>query len=291
MRSGGMRLIALCMVADTPATRTTPDNRILAYREPAPGELYEHSQKAFARLEALVARESLSVVTDRSGLRAATSLGAVPSALVSAEGADFLEGRIERVAEAFDRHRLRLLQLVHYRMNELGDVKTAEPVHQGLSDFGATVIRDCNQRGIAVDVAHGTYDLVRRAAEVTTKPLILSHTSLNARPGPRSRTITADHARVIARTGGVVGVWPLVTIHPDLPTYARGIARLAETIGVDHVGIGSDMLGLPAGSSFDSYAQTPALAEALIGAGFSEADAAKVLGGNAMRVLYASLPG
>ena len=36
--------------------------------------------------------------------------------------------------------------------------------------------------GIVVDVAHGTFELVKRAVATTTKPLILSHTSLSDRP-------------------------------------------------------------------------------------------------------------
>ena len=291
MRQGGMRLCVLCMVADTPTTEITPDRRIRADRDPVPGELYAHSRTAFARLEALVARENLAVVTDRAGLRATEAPDARPAVLVAAEGADFLEGRIERVAEAFERHRLRLLQLVHYRVNELGDIQTADRVHNGLTDFGAEVIRDCNRRGIAVDVAHGTIELVRRAAEVTTRPLVLSHTSLSGRPGPRSRQITAEHARIVARTGGVIGIWPPGTIFPDLSAYARGMARMAEAVGVDHVGIGSDMLGLLGPAAYGDYAATLALAEALAAAGFRREEAAKVLGGNARRVLLATLPG
>jgi membrane dipeptidase len=286
-----MRVAVLCIVADTPATEITPDRRIQAYRDPAPGELYAHARTAFARLEALVARENLTVVTDRAGLHATIAPAAPPAVLVASEGADFLDGRLERVAEAFERHRLRLLQLVHYRVNELGDIQTADRVHNGLREFGAAVIRDCNRRGIAVDVAHGTIELVRRAAEVTTKPLILSHTSLAGRPGPRSRQVTAEHARLVAQTGGVIGIWPPGTIFPDLAAYARGVARMAEAVGIDHVGIGSDMLGLLGPAAYGDYAGTPALAEALAGAGFGPAEVAKVLGGNARRVLMATLPG
>ena len=44
----------------------------------------------------------------------------------------------------------------HYRVNELGDIQTEAPVHGGLTDAGAEVIRRCNRRGLVVDVAHGT---------------------------------------------------------------------------------------------------------------------------------------
>ncbi|MDO9709286.1 dipeptidase [Paracraurococcus lichenis] len=292
MREGGMRLIALAMVADSPTTTVTPDRRIEAYRSPAPGELYAHSKEAFARLAALVAGQGLAVVTDQASLRTALQPGAGPSVVVASEGADWLEGRLERLEEAVQAHRLRHLQLVHYRVNELGDIQTAAPVHEGLTGFGAEVIRACNRLGVVVDVAHGTYWLTQRAAEVTQKPLVLSHTGLSGRPGLRSRWITAEHARLVAATGGVVGVWPLMGAEaPTLRAYAAGIARMVDAVGIEHVGIGSDMLGLLATPAFGDYRETPALAEALLAQGFAPAEAARILGGNYARVLAATLPG
>jgi membrane dipeptidase len=285
MREGGMAAICLAMVADSPVTRIAPDGRIEAVRAPASGELYGWSRTAFARLGELVEREGLQIVTDAAALRAAPERG--PSVIVAAEGADFLDFALERVAEAHERYRLRHLQLTHYRANTLGDIQTEPPVHGGLSDFGAAVIRECNRLGIVVDVAHGPYDLVKRAVDVTTKPLVLSHTSLSPRPGPRSRQVGHPHARLIAETGGVIGIWPNKAIYPDLATYAAGIARMAEAVGVDHVGIGTDMRGLTLGSVFDDYRELPRLAAALLDAGFGAEDVAKLLGGNYARVFAA----
>ncbi|MEO3470284.1 membrane dipeptidase [Roseomonas sp. CAU 1739] len=290
MRDGGMTLIALAMVADTPTTEIV-ETRIQAFRDPDPGELWTHAQAAFARLRALVAQDGLIVVTDRTGLARSRQAGAPPSVVVAAEGADMLEGRLDRVEALFRAERLRHLQLVHYRVNELGDIQTAAPVHGGLTAFGAAVIRDCNRLGLVVDVAHGTEALVRRAAEVTTQPLVLSHTALARRPGPRSRWVTADHARLVAATGGVVGVWPIVEGPPSVRRYAESVARMVDAIGIDHVGIGSDMLGLLSPASFENYRLTPDLAAALLAVGFDGAGAAKVLGGNHARVLAAVLPG
>ncbi len=286
MREGGMRLIALAMVADTPVTTVTPDNRIEAMREPEPGELRAHATGAFERLAELVRREGLAVVTTRAELAALRQ----PGVLVAAEGADFLDNDIARLEPLFTQQRLRHLQLVHYRVNALGDIQTAPPVHGGLTAFGAEVIRACNRLGIVVDVAHGTFELVRRAAEVTQKPLVLSHTSLTANPRPRTRLITRDHARLVASTGGVIGIWPPGTIFPSFEAYAAGVARMADVVGVDHVGIGTDMLGLLSPAIFGDYRQTPLVAEALLRQGFSPADAAKLLGGNYARVLNAVLP-
>ncbi|HEV2675029.1 MAG TPA: membrane dipeptidase [Aliidongia sp.] len=286
MRAGGMALVSLAVVADTPTTHLD-DRHIRPYRTPAPGELYAWSGRTFARAHRLIEEQGLALVTDRASLdRASADL---PSVVIAAEGADFLEGVLDRVDEAYEKHALRHLQLTHYRVNELGDIQTEAPVHGGLTDFGADVVRRCNARGIVVDVAHGPYDLVKRAAAVTTKPLLLSHTSLAAAPAPRSRRITADHARLVADTGGVVGIWPPTTEFPDLASLAQGMARMVDVIGVDHVGLGSDMLGLLAPAAFADYDQLPDLARALLATGFHPDEASRILGGNYRRVFRATM--
>jgi membrane dipeptidase len=142
-----------------------------------------------------------------------------------------------------------------------------------------------------VDLAHATMPTVRGAAEASHHPIVLSHTSLNDYPTTaRTRTIRSEHARIVAATGGVVGIWPPVTIFPTLRSYAEGMARMVEAVGVDHVGIGSDMLGLLSDAAFASYRQTPALTAELLAIGFSEAEVGKLLGGNFARVLAQVLP-
>jgi membrane dipeptidase len=257
--------------------------RIRPYRDPGPGELYAYGTLAFQRVHALAKQEGLRIIAR------ADDFSAEPGVVIAAEGADFLEGRIERVDEAYRRWTLRHLQLTHYRVNELGDIQTEPPVHGGLTAFGAEVIRRCNKLGIVVDVAHGTLDLVRKAAEVSAKPLVLSHTSLTTRPNPFTRRITPEHAKAIAATGGVIGVWPVIETYPTLQAMAVGMARLADIVGVDHVGLGTDLRGLVGSSTIGDYDDLPRLAEALLGAGFSAGDAAKVLGGNYRRVFAASV--
>jgi len=287
MRRGGMAAVCLAVVADSPTHRVMPDGRIRPFRSPEPGELYAWTQGAFRRLREVINTQDLAVVSDVATLRAAN--GRNPSAIITAEGGDFLDGSPDRVDEAYERWKLRHLQLVHYRPNDLGDIQTEARVHDGLTETGAAVIRRCNQRGVVVDVAHATYETVKRAASVTQKPLVLSHTSLSNNPSFFSRTIARDHARAVAETGGVIGVWPASFVFPNLRAMADGMARLADVVGVDHVGLGSDMQGIPSGTVFNNYEQLPDLAEALLGAGFSPADAGKVLGGNYRRVFEATV--
>ncbi|QHJ01601.1 peptidase M19 [Xylophilus rhododendri] len=288
MRAGGLDVLCLDIVADGSATRVSADRRkIEPWRTPAPGEMADWARLSFARAEALIAHEGLLVASDAAALRAARRAG--PTVIVSSEGADFLEGDIDRLEQAWREHRLRHLQLTHYRPNELGDIQTEAPVHGGLTDFGAEVVRRCNRLGLVVDVAHGTFELVRRAAAVSSKPLVLSHTSLSQRAGPRSRQVTPEHARLVADTGGVVGVWPSAGVFSSIQAMAEGVARMADAIGIEHVGLGSDMLGFISPPVLQSYRQLPELRAALRQAGLSAGDVTKVMGGNYLRVFTAAV--
>lgn len=286
MKAGGLSVVCLAVVADTPITQIL-GGRIQARREPAPGELYRWAQMAYARAHRLVRDQNLTIITDVRGLLAASVEH--PSAIIAAEGADFLEGDIDRVDEFYQSMGLRHLQLTHYHVNELGDIQTAPEQHGGLTDFGADVVRRCNRLGVVVDVAHGPIDLVRRAVEVTSKPLVLSHTSLTENPGPRSRLISKEHALLIAQTDGVIGIWPPTSRFADLHALAEGMAAMVDVVGVDHVGLGTDMLGLTTTSALPSYADLPKLAEALSATGFQVDEIGKILGGNYARVFAASL--
>lgn len=282
MKQGGLSVVCLCIVGDSPIIHVS-NGRLRPAREPRPGELYDFSKVQFAKLHELARSQAMPIVQSAADLRAARA--SRPSVIVTSEGGDWLEGRIERLDEAHQRWQLRQLQLTHYRPNELGDIQTEPSVHGGLTDFGVEVIRRCNALGIVVDVAHGTFDLVKRAAATTSKPLLLSHTGLGNRPTPWTRLITSDHARAIAATGGVVGIWPVNDV-ANVSSYASGIARMVDVIGVDHVGIGTDQMGLLGPSSLPSYADLPQLAAAL-SSRFRPDEIAKLLGGNYRRLFEA----
>ncbi|ACA17949.1 peptidase M19 renal dipeptidase [Methylobacterium sp. 4-46] len=204
---------------------------------------------------------------------------------MAAGGADFLEGELGRLEEAYRRAALRHLQLTHDRVDALGDIQTEPPVHGGLTAFGAEVIRHCEALGVIVDVAHGTGSLVRRAAEVARKPLVPSHASLAMDP---TRRITPHHARIVAGTGGVVGIWPPARVFQDLAALAEGIARMAEVVGPAHVGLGSDMMGLVGPSALPDCARLPDLAAHLLRR-FTPDETVGILGGNYWRVARACL--
>jgi membrane dipeptidase len=287
MRTGRLAVACLATVADGPLNRVVDGGRIKSVRQPEPGELSRYSRESFTRVLALAREQSLGVIKTLADLDAARTSG--PAVVIAAEGGDFLEGALGRLDEFHETYGLRHLQLTHYRPNEIGDIQTEPPVHGGLSTFGADVVRGCNRLGIVIDVAHAPHDMVARVAAISDRPLVLSHTSLDRTPPAFSRRITPDHARLVAGTGGVIGVWPPRGFFPTRAAFVTGIARMVDVVGVDHVGIGTDMRGLPGGSVFDDYAELPDVAAEMLAAGFDAEAIVKILGGNYRRVFAATL--
>lgn len=54
------------------------------------------------------------------------------------------------------------------------------PAHNGLTDFGKEVVREMNRLGMVVDVSHVADKTFYDALEVTTKPVMCTHSSMRA---------------------------------------------------------------------------------------------------------------
>jgi membrane dipeptidase len=206
------------------------------------------------------------------------------AAYLSCEGGDFLEGSVTRLDEMYA-DGVRSIQIVHYHPNELGDLQTEAPNHNGLSVAGKAVVKKMNGIGMVIDVAHATYDTTKAVCELSSKPVILSHGILkidDSRPLAK-RAITKEHAKIVAQTGGVIGAWPS-GFNASFEEFVDNTLRLIDVVGVDHVGLGTDMDG-----NFKpilrSYLQLSPWADALEAKGLSREEIRKVLGGNALRIL------
>jgi membrane dipeptidase len=171
----------------------------------------------------------------------------IPTVIQSVEGGHFLEGKLDRLEEAYSRG-LRHLGLLHDNDASvpLGDIFTKPAQWGGLTSFGSDVIKECNKLGILVDLAHCTNETVNAALKVTTKPVLISHTGLDTQLGQNPkmaqmmlpRLISKEQAKIVASSGSVIGVW---THLADTPLeYSQNIRALVDVVGVDHVCIGTD---------------------------------------------------
>src|ERR1700736_5705533 len=287
MRVGSLAVACLADVPDGPVLGRNTEGVLTAVRTPEPGELYRHHLERLAWMDEMVAHHGLRRALSVADLEAAHKAGQ-PAIIADVEGLDFLETKLERLEEAHQRG-IRHLQLVHYTPNDIGDFQKGAITHQGLTAFGAEVIRACHRLGFVCDVAHATEDMVKHAVKIATKPLLLSHTALSGSramgPTPlQGRQITPDHARAIAETGGSIGIWHFF---PSLDKYVDGLKEMAEIVGVDHVSIGTDQHVTP--GCVQDYTQWVHLVAAMLRGGFTPEEAGKIAGGNYMRIFLAAV--
>jgi membrane dipeptidase len=287
MRAGSLAVACLANVPDGPILGRNAAGVLGALRTPEPGQLYKYHLERLAWVDQMVASHGLIRALTAADLEAAHRAGQ-PAIVGDVEGLDFLDAKLERLEEAHQRG-VRHVQLVHYTPNDIGDFQTGTVTHQGLTAFGAEVIRACHRLGFVCDVAHATEDTVKQAVKVATKPLLLSHTALSGSPamGPTplaGRQISRDHAHAIAETGGSVGIWHFF---PSLDKYVDGLKEMAEIVGVDHVSIGTDQQVAP--GRVQDYGQWVELVAAMLRGGFTPEDAGKIAGGNYMRIFRAAV--
>jgi membrane dipeptidase len=287
MQAGSLAVACLADVPDGPVLGRNAQGVLAAVCTPEPGQLYRHHLERLAWIDEMVAKHGLRRALSAADLEAAHKAGE-PAIIADVEGLDFLEMKLERLEEAHQRG-IRHVQLVHYTPNDIGDFQTGAIMHQGLTSFGAEVIRACHRLGFVCDLAHATEDMVNQAVKVATKPVLLSHTALSRSramgPTPLSgRQISPDHARAIAETGGSIGIWHFF---PSLDKYVDGLKEMAEIVGVDHVSIGTDQHVSP--GSLPDYTQWVHLVAAMMRGGFTPEEAGKIAGGNYMRILRAAV--
>jgi membrane dipeptidase len=287
MRAGSLAVACLADVPDGPILGRNAEDVLAATRIPEPGELYRHHLERLAWMDEMVANHGLRRALTAADLEAAHAAGQ-PSIVMDIEGLDFLETKLERLEETH-RSGVRHVQLVHYTPNDIGDFQTGVLTHNGLTPFGAEVIRACHRLGFVCDVAHATEDMVMQATKVATKPLLLSHTALlgSRAMGPtplKGRQISRDHARAIAETGGAIGIWHFF---PSLDKYVEGLKEMADAVGVDHVSIGTDQHVTP--GSVQDYSQWVHLVGSMLRGGFTADEAGKIAGGNYLRIFRAAV--
>lgn len=97
------------------------------------------------------------------------------------------------------------ITLCHNGSNDICDSAKGEPEHDGLSPFGREVVKEMNRLGIIIDISHTSAKTVQDVLELSTAPIIASHSSARALCD-HPRNLTDDQIRAIAAKGGVVQV-------------------------------------------------------------------------------------
>ena len=246
-----------------------------------PGFAFEFTLDRLDRIYQTITEEE-NVVLASSPQAVMRAKRRVQIALMPAlEGADGLEGKIENLYKLHDQG-LRLLQLVHFRANELGYIQTPPFQAGGLTDFGKDVIRECNRLGIIIDLAHAHKQTTLDAVRVSADPIIFSHTGVKALY-EADRCLDDDEIKAIASTGGLIGIWPSSSFK-NIDVMIQHIDYVKNLVGIDHLCIGSDLRGMSYIPEFGEDANFRAIAQALLDHGYSPEDTGKIMGGNFFRL-------
>ncbi|MFA7692555.1 MAG: peptidase M19 [Candidatus Hydrogenedentes bacterium] len=207
--------------------------------------------------------------------------------ILGVEGLHSLEDHVDNLQRFFDAG-VRTAGLVHLHDNALGGSAHGHR-REGLSDFGLHVLRWMESHHMLVDLAHSSSRLLESVLAQCTRPLIISHTGLYG-AYCCSRNISDAHAREVARKRGVIGIgfFPWAIGACSMGALFKSLAYAVDLVGSDHVALGSDWDGMVT-TPFDASGMG-LVTDMLLHRGFSEADIAKIMGGNVFRVLRETLP-
>jgi membrane dipeptidase len=205
-------------------------------------------------------------------------------AILSIENGDALEGDLDNLERLYARG-VRMMILTWNAINAYAD-GVQEEVHGGLTLLGRDLIAHMQALGMVVDVSHLSVKSFWDVFNAMHGPVVASHSSA-ASLNPHPRNLTDDQLKAIAQRGGVVGVnfYPLFLGQPTLERLLDHLDHLVETMGDQHVGLGSDFDGFPGQVvGLEDVSKLPNLTAGLRRRGYAREAILKLLGGNVLRV-------
>lgn len=219
--------------------------------------------------------------------------------IVGFQNADHLSSR-QHVRSYFARGQ-RLSQLTYNSRNALGS-GCLVPRDTGLTALGSTVIDEMNEVGMAIDVSHCGERTTLEAIEASARPVLVTHSNCAALSPGQPRCKSDRVIRAMAKTGGVIGMTIVRAFvkrggRPDLEDLIDHFDYAARLVGVEHVGLGSDVdpaaldpatrqpHPLYAIRGLDPVARVFQIADRLLARGYSAEHVRLVLGENFRRSL------
>ena len=207
--------------------------------------------------------------------------------ILAMEGLQALGGNLARLDTLYEAG-FRVMGLTHFFDNEVGGSSAGE-AKGGLTEFGRAVISRMEEKHIIVDIAHASPRVISDVLDIATRPVIVSHSGVQAVcPGPRNLSDETVHR--VAANGGIIGIgyWDAAVCEPSPAGIARTIKYVVDLVGADHVALGSDFDGATT-TQFDT-SELARITAALLSAGLTPEQVRQVMGGNAVRLLLQGLP-
>lgn len=281
MKDGALDAGLFAARGDYPLIRRDPAGRRYEARKPKSGELLRRTSEQLDYLLDAVKKGELAMARSPADIVGAKKSG-TPCAVLAIEGSDALEGELANIKMFYDRG-VRVLQLLHYRINEIGDIQTEAPRHHGLTGFGREVVREMNKLGMVIDTAHCSADTLAGVLVASGAPVLFSHTGAHSLR-PLARHLRDKELRAVAAKGGVIGIWPSLGRRETFENFLENIDYARRLAGEDHVGIGTDLFGLRSRTAIPTHKEFALIPAALLKRGYSDSAVAKIAGENFMRL-------
>jgi len=229
----------------------------------------------------------------------------ITSGLLSIEGLHAMDDDIANINIFFEAG-IRMMSVSHFFDNSLGG--SAAGLNKiGLTELGREVIRKMNHYKIIIDIAHSSKKTIDDILQMTTQPVLSSHTGVNA-VCLSPRNLDDYHIIGIAKSGtnsshssthqdfyssgGLIGIAyfePAICGPDSLGSIVDSIRHVADLVGVDHVALGSDYDGAVT-VDFDT-SKLAILTNALLTRGkFTLQQVSAIMGINIRNFLAANLP-
>ncbi|KAB7884660.1 membrane dipeptidase [Poseidonibacter ostreae] len=146
--------------------------------------------------------------------------------------------------EVLRKQGLLIMQLT-YNNQSLLATGCYEKNDSGITRFGEQAIKEMNRVGMIIDMSHSAQKSTLEAIEISTRPICISHANPNfAHDALRNKS--DEVIKALAAKGGLLG-FSLYPFHlPNgskctLEDFCKMIAKTADLVGVDSLGIGSDL--------------------------------------------------
>jgi membrane dipeptidase len=217
---------------------------------------------------------------------ARTGMDAPIGAMLSIEGLHNLEGQLANL-DKLHAAGFRMAGLTHFFDNELGGSMHGEK-KGGLTPFGRRVVQRMEELGMIVDIAHLSPQGVTDVLAMARRPVVSSHGGVQATCRV-NRNLTDGQIRRVAANGGLIaiGYWDGAVCDTSPASIAKAMKHVRDLVGVQHLALGSDYDGATTVRfGTDGLAQ---VTQALVDAGFTEAEIRSVMGENALRVIGAGV--
>ena len=145
----------------------------------------------------------LALCTTAAEVDAARADGKI-AGLIGMEGGHAIENSLTLLRQ-FREAGAAYMTLTHSDTLDWADAATDDPKSGGLNDFGRQVVAEMNRLGMLVDLSHVSPDTMHDALDVSTAPVIFSHSSARA-VADHPRNVPDDVLRRLPQNGGVVMV-------------------------------------------------------------------------------------